>query len=1065
MTGKENQPMKKGQKGWSVFLTLVLMGLCPGLALAQTTTGIISGTVQDETGGIIPGVDVNVTNVGTGVARTVVSDDLGRYRVAQLPPGDYEVQASLVGFQTVVRSGITLTVGRHADVDVTLNVGSIAEVVTVSGEASLVETTTSTLSGLVSETEIRDLPLNGRNFVQLTLLETGVSQARYSGQGNVSGVGLKMSIRGARMDFNHFVMDGTTINSVNQESFGGTAGQAMGVETIQEFQVLTSNFSAEFGRAGGGVINVVTKSGTNALHGSVFYFHRNDNLDATNFFVNQRNQEKPEFKRNQYGVSLGGPIVPDRTFIFGGYEVLREGLGVTNSANVPTAAARLGVFPGETVTVDPAVLPYLDLYPLPNGRDLGDGRAEFNSSGNNVTEQDFYQVRVDHNLSDSDSLFVRYTIDDSTRTTAIAIPTWAYSDGVRTQLVTIEEKKIFSPTLLNVFRVGFNRSSIQSRQDPLDPRVFDPALFWIPNHLIPGLGVLNVSGLGGPGGAINRPRRRLDNIFQYQDTITFDRGSHSIKFGADFQRIQTNEKEAFRGQGVFAFSNLKAFLANSPRSFIGTTGESDFTKGWRQTLMSIFIQDDFQVRPNLTLNLGLRWEAQDDPSEVNGKAAHILDPVVDTTSIVGNPLFELPIANFAPRIGVAWDPFSDGKTSVRFGFGTFYQMLFRNLYLSARLLPPFIQAIAGDAPNISFPHPLEGAVLNRLQVEGIQFEADNPYLLNYNLGVQRELIPNTVLTVSYVGSRGIHLGAFKDPNIAIPEICPCADDPGTTGFDESTLPSGQKYFTAGLSRRNPVFSQVRFKSLDASSWYNSLQLQLARRMSEGLQIKGSYTWSHMTDNATGTINASFSSSGVLQQDPYDDKSDYGHSALDVRHILITNWTYALPLGRDLTGAAGRILGGWQVNGIINVTSGSPFEIGNSGFLDRDRDQAGGSNSRPDLVPGRSNNPVLGGPDQYFDPSAFRLQEAGLYGNVGRNTAIGPGVATFDFGLTKDIALDEQRSVQFRAEFFNIFNRANFGLPSRTVFRSGSGVASSTAGRITSTATKNRELQFGLKIIF
>ena len=1058
--------MQKQQKVWNLLLTLALIGLCPGLVLAQTTTATISGTVQDETGGILPGVDVNVTNVGTGILRTVVSDDEGRYRVPELPPGDYEIQASLVGFQTVVRSGITLTVGRHAVVDVTLIVGSISEVVTVSGEASLVETTSSTLSGLVSETEIRDLPLNGRNFVQLTLLETGVVQARTSGQGNVTGAGLKMSIHGARMDFNHFVMDGTTMNSVNQEGFGGAAGQAMGVETIQEFQVLTSNFSAEFGRAGGGVINVVTKSGTNELHGSVFYFHRNDNLDATNWATNRANQEKPEFKRNQYGFSLGGPIVPDKTFIFGGYEGLRESLGRTLSDDVPTSDARLGIFPDETVAVDPAVLPYIDLWPQPNGRDNEDGTAEFVSSGSNVSEQDFYQVRVDHNLSDSDALFGRYTIDDSVIATPVPIPTWARTDVVRTQLVTIEHKKIFSPTLLNVFRVGYNRSSVASKQDPLDPRVFEQSLWWVQDAAVTGLGIFGVGGVGEPGGAINRPRRRLDNVFQYQNTVTYDRGSHSIKFGGDFQKVQTNEKEAFRGQGVFAFANFKTFLAANPRSFIGVTGESDFDRGWRQTLMSLFIQDDIQVRPNLTVNLGLRWEVQDDPTEVNGKAAHLVDPVTDTGSTVGNPLFKMPLDNFAPRIGLAWDPFSDGKTSIRFGFGMFHQMIFRNLYLSARLLPPFVQAIAGDAPGISFPHPLDGPVVNRLQVEGITFENNhNPLLMNYNLGVQRELFPNTVLTVSYVGSRGNHLGAFKDPNVAIPEICPCADDPGTPGFDESTLPPGKKYFTAGLSRRNPVFSQVRFKTLDANSWYNSLQLQVNRRLSNGLQVKGSYTWSHMTDNATGTINATFSSSGVLQQDPYDDKADYGHSALDVRHIFITNFTYALPVGRDLTGAAGTILGGWQVNGIVNVTSGPPFEISNNSFLDRDRDRAGGSNSRPNLVPGRSNNPVTGNPDQYFDPAAFELQEAGLYGDVGRNTAIGPGLATVDFGVTKDFLIDEQRSVQFRAEFFNIFNRANFALPNRTVFRNSSGVPSGTAGRITSTATKNRELQFGLKLIF
>ncbi|MBI2822450.1 MAG: TonB-dependent receptor, partial [Acidobacteria bacterium] len=450
-------------------------------ALAQTTTATISGTVKDETGAVLPGVSIRVENPATGMTRTALTDDEGRYRAPELAPGEYQVAASLEGFQTTVRSGIHLTVGRHAVLDIILKVGAVDETITVMEEAPLIETTSAALAGLVSEQQIRDLPLNGRNFVQLTLLETGVVQARTAGTSAVVGVGLKMSFHGARMDYNNFMMDGTSINSVNQFAIGGASGQAMGVETIREFQVVTSNFSAEFGRAGGGVINVVTKSGTNEFRGSAFYFHRNDNLDARNFFDRDpseptRRSAPPEFKRNQFGFTAGGPIQRDKTFIFGGYEGLREGLGVTLFGNVPSAVVRQGA-------VVSSVKPYLDLYPLPNGRDFGDGRAEFTRGDTEITRQDFFQLRVDQTFSDADSFFARYTMDDSDKSIPQTLGTWVQNDKVRSQYVTLEEKHIVSATLLNVARFGFNRTVVNYTQTALEPRVLDRALWFFPGSI------------------------------------------------------------------------------------------------------------------------------------------------------------------------------------------------------------------------------------------------------------------------------------------------------------------------------------------------------------------------------------------------------------------------------------------------------------------------------------------------------------------------------------------------------------------------------------------------------
>lgn len=1029
---------------------------------AQVTSGAISGIAKDETGAVMPGVSVTATQVETGLLRTVVSDDQGRYKIPELPVGEYTVQAELSGFQTTVRSGIKLTIGREAVVDLALKVGEISDKLVVTGDAPLVETTQATLASLVDDKKIRDLPLNGRDIAQLAFLNEGVIQARNTGGNTQSGnQGVKVSIAGTRQHQTAFLVDGTDIRGNWSTTPAGASGLMLGVETIREFKVVTGAFSSEYGRFSGGVITAVTKSGTNEIHGSAFEFLRNSAMDARNFF--DRIPNPPPFKRNQFGANLGGPIIKNRSFFFGSYEAFRERLTTTSTARVPTALARQGILPtGGNVTVNPRVTPYLAMYPLPNGQDRGDGTADYIFGINRPVNEDYFAIKVDHQISDNDSLFVRYTYDNSDSAASAIGPTGTGREYL-TQYLTISEKKIFSPSLINDFRFGFTRN--KNLELTVEQFAVSPSLFFGTN--VPYMGTISAAPLTGIGSGAGR--QVWPNLFQYLDDVSYTRGAHSLKMGVAVSRFQTNEASETRAYGAYTFLSFRDFLLGNARTFDGFNTPRHIA-GLRQSLFGFFLQDDYRFRPNLTVNLGIRYEFITSPTEVAGRLANV-DSLTQTTARVGNPFFKNPsLKNFAPRVGFAWDPKGNGKTSVRGGFGVFFDQVLPYVYdLAGAGNPPWRSRITIQPPDVpTFPNPYERGLSGFNNALLVILPPNQPYIMQYSLNLQQEILPQTVLLLGYQGSRGVHLPRYTDGNQALGQL-----QPDGRKFFLPVCATGQ---TVGCAtRRNTAFGQMRTDVFDASSFYNSLRVSLNRRFNQGMQFQVSYNFSKAVDDSSnaGIWDGAGQTVGAFSLDPDNAQRDRGLSSWDIRHYFVANFTYDIPFGKNMTGFARQLLGDWEINGIVTASSGAALNL-IQGSFDQARSQQFEVSQRPDLRAGANNNPVLRDgrdPNKYFDPNAFAVAPLGYFGNLARNTLIGPGVATFDFVVKKTFAIDEARRIQFRSEFFNLFNRANFGTPGQSVFSAPpnaanpNGVVLSTAGQITSTSTTSRQIQFGLRFEF
>ena len=1050
------------------ILLAVSLALYSVSAWPQTQLATVFGTITDPTGAVVAETRVTVSSASTGLKRVAITDVNGQYHVSGLPPGMYTVRTEKEKFQTQVLEGIALSSGAAIAVNLSLRLGTVAQEVLVDADVAI-DTSTSTVSGAIAESSLTDLPLNGRDLFKAAVLEPGVAPTPSSAPSLLSdGKTSQVSVNGMRPSWTNVLLDGMDANDpVFGFSPGGSSGLFLGLNGFTEVRLLTQTVDAEYGGNGGGVIEAVTKSGSNQFHGSLWEFHRDASFDARNYF-DLSSRPIPAFVRNQFGAGIGGPLIRDRTFFFANYEGFREVQASTAIATVPNALAHQGLLPASpggctsaapngcvAVTIDPRVQPFLDLVPPSNGVDNGNGSGDLITANKGSTNEHNGVVRIDHNSSNSHSLFGRYMIDDSSSVVPyIGTPPGTYAPGfpalrqARNQYFTAQDRTNIGHEVLNELRFGINRTTASTSIIDAHPG--------LSISLAPGrpLGTLNITDMSLVGNAAVIPLGDISTVYQVQDQLSRTFGRHTLKFGGEFRRIQSKGPLDFGVNGIYTFQDLgpfglqaqsnnpalEFFLEALPLSYVGSAPSmSDSHRDYRQSVVSGFVQEFLRLTSRLTLNAGLRYDFYSNPTEAHGRLSVIRNPATDSGPTVGKLFAETPRDLLSPQAGFAWNIFGDGKTVVRGGAGIFRDQLPFILFGVDRFLPPFESINSYVFP--SFLNPQSALLTQPLYVLQATYHPKFPYALQYNLNLEREIAPGTILSAGYFGARGNHLPREVEQNPFEPALG---------------------------HRHNPNLPSPLLEDLtDAQSFYNSFQLSVSQHNAHNLSWQAFYTLSHAIDDASSNVSIEAVNEPPTTQDPFNRKGDRGRSGFDIRHNLVANVVYELPFGR------GSHFGGWQISAVGSVHSNVPFTPVLA--FDNADLQSLLTSERPDVV----GNPYkgicpnglrVGTPLCWFNPNAFAVPAGGQFGNAGRNILRGPGFAQFDLALQKSFKLSEGTKIAFGAEAYNLFNQPNFAVPSNTqspltlggngdaVFKDPMGNFANNVGRIFTTVGTGRQIQ-------